>query len=81
MKKKIYVWATDKFTSSLHSFAGLKDKFVVVCDNWGQADVVEEWMRKEKVYSYINHGYELPRFSKKYYVCIKNYNECYAFKR
>lgn len=47
--KKKYVWATDKYTTSMHNFGGKKfiDKFVVVCDNQKQVDAVVSWMEKE----------------------------------
>lgn len=73
--KKIYVWATDKFTTAMDPYKKT-DKFVVVCDNETQAEAVEKWMEKEKIYKYINRGYSLPRFnSAKYFVSVRYFND------
>lgn len=82
--KKKYVWATDKYTTSMHDFGGKKfiDKLVVVCDNQKQVDAVVSWMEKEGIYSNINWAPYKPEFKgRKYSVSIMPYSECGAIHR
>jgi hypothetical protein len=60
--KKLYVTMTDKFMSGWGCATNKTNKFIIVCDNWEQAETIERNARKRSEMKYINICITKPRY-------------------
>jgi len=61
--KKIYVTMTDKFMSGWGMAQGKTNKFIIECDNWEQAEIIERNARKRSEMKYVNICTSKPRYN------------------
>jgi hypothetical protein len=72
--KKLYVTMTDKFMSGWGKAEGKINKFVVECDNWQQAEIIERNAKKRSEMKHININTRKPSGSK-YLVSLRSFDE------
>lgn len=60
--KKIFVTMTDKFLSGWGNATGKTNKFIIICDNWEQAQTIERNAQKRSEMKYINICINKPRY-------------------
>lgn len=75
MNKKIYVTMTDKFMSGWGMAANKKNKFIVVCDNWQQAETIQRNAEKRSEMKYINICAAKPRYGANVLETWKTFDE------
>jgi hypothetical protein len=73
--KKIYVAMTDKFMSGWGKATNKTNKFIIVCDNWAQAEIIERNAKKRNEMKYINICINKPRYSSNVVESWKNFDE------
>lgn len=71
----LYVTMTDKFMSNWGMAKDKINKFVVICENWEQAETIERNAHKRNEMKYININLHKPRYTDGYLVTFKNYDE------
>ena len=57
-----FVTMTDKFMSGWGGAEGKTNKFIVVCENWQQAQIIERNAKKRSEMRYINICMKKPRY-------------------
>ena len=62
MRNKFYVTMTDSFMSGWGKAQGKKNKFIVVCDTYEQAAIIERNAHKRGEMKYINICLNRPRY-------------------
>jgi hypothetical protein len=62
MSKKIYVTMTDKFMSGWGNAKNKTNKFIIECDNWEQAEIIQRNAQKRSEMKYINICINKPRY-------------------
>ena len=67
MNKKIYVTMTDKYMSGWGCAAGKIDKFVVACDSWSDAALIERNAKEREEMMYVSISFNRPYYPKKEY--------------
>lgn len=75
MEKKIYVTMTDKFMSGWGMAANKKNKFIVICDNWQQAETIQRNAEKRSEMKYINVCVTKPRYGANVLETWKTFDE------
>ena len=60
--KKIYVTMTDKFMSGWGMAKGKVNKFIIECDNYEQAKIIEKNAMQRSEMKYINICINKPRY-------------------
>lgn len=75
MNKKIYVTMTDKFMSGWGMAANKKNKFIVICDNWEQAETIQKNAEKRSEMKYINICTSKPRYGANVLETWKTFDE------
>lgn len=75
MNKKIYVTMTDKFMSGWGMAANKKNKFIVICDNWQQAETIQRNAEKRSEMKYINVCVTKPRYGANVLETWKTFDE------
>jgi hypothetical protein len=75
MNKKIYVTMTDKFMSGWGMAANKKNKFIVICDNWQQAETIQRNAEKRSEMKYINICLNKPRYASNVLETWKTFDE------
>ena len=75
MNKKIYVTMTDKFMSGWGMAANKKNKFIVICDNWQQAETIQRNAEKRSEMKYINICTSKPRYGANVLETWKTFDE------
>ena len=75
MNKKIYVTMTDKFMSGWGMAANKKNKFIVICDNWQQAETIQKNAEKRSEMKYINVCVTKPRYGANVLETWKTFDE------
>lgn len=75
MNKKIYVTMTDKFMSGWGMAANKKNKFIVVCDNWQQAETIQRNAEKRSEMKYVNICTSKPRYAANVLETWKTFDE------
>lgn len=73
--KKIYVTMTDKFMSGWGMAANKTNKFIIVCDNWEQAEIIERNAKKRSEMKYINICINKPRYGSNVVESWRNFDE------
>ena len=71
---KIYVTMTDKFMSGWGNADGLINKYIIVCDNYQQADIIERNAHKRSEMKYINIRRSVPNYGNGYLSSYENFN-------
>jgi hypothetical protein len=72
---KIYVTMTDKFMSGWGNADGLINKYIIVCDNYQQADIIERNAQKRSEMKHINIRRSTPYYGDGYLSSYENFNE------
>ena len=67
--KKIYVSMTDKFMSGWGDAKNKKNKFIVICDDWKQAEAIERSAQKRSEMKYINICIKKPYYNSNSVLC------------
>ena len=62
--KKLYVTMSDKFMSGWGNAVNKTNKFIIICDNWEQAETIERNAKKRSEMKYINICINKPRYNK-----------------
>ena len=75
-----YVTATDKFMSGWGLAKGKTNKVVVVCENWQEAEEVEEALHRRSEMKYINVRSSKPYYNNNYVISWYKYNKNARFK-
>lgn len=73
--KKIYVTMTDKFLSGWGMATNKTNKFIIVCDNWEQAETIERNAKKRSEMKRINICMNKPKYGKHVLETWKNFDE------
>ena len=68
MNKKIYVSMTDKFMSGWGCAVGKINKFIIECDSWSEASLIERNAKKRQEMRYVNIRFTRPYYNKKNYL-------------
>ena len=66
---------TDKFMSGWGMAANKKNKFIVICDNWQQAETIERNAGKRSEMKYINICVTKPRYGANVLETWKTFDE------
>lgn len=66
---------TDKFMSGWGMAANKKNKFIVICDNWQQAETIQRNAEKRSEMKYINVCVTKPRYGANVLETWKTFNE------
>ncbi len=66
---------TDKFMSGWGKAANKTNKFIIVCDNWEQAETIERNAKKRSEMKYINICMNEPKYGKNVVESWKNFDE------
>ena len=75
MTRKLYVCMTDKLMSGWGGAEGKINKYVILCDNWEQAEQIEAAAHKRPEMKYINVNIRRPYYSPaRYTVTVMHYN-------
>lgn len=72
---KFYVTMTDKFMSGWGHAANKTNKFIVICDNWEQAETIERNAKKRSEMKYINICANKPRYGANVLESWKNFDD------
>lgn len=73
--KKVYVTMTDKFMSGWGMAENLINKYIIVCDNYRQADIITRNAHKRPEMKYINIRSSFPSYGSQYLPSFENFNE------
>ena len=74
--KKLYVCMTDKNMSGWGMAKNKTDKYIIECDNWQQAEQIEEAAHRRPEMKYINININKPYYSPtNYTVTVEHYND------
>lgn len=66
---------TDKFMSGWGMAANKKNKFIVICDNWQQAETIQRNAEKRSEMKYINVCVTKPRYGANVLETWKTFDE------
>ena len=72
---KLYVTMTDKFMSGWAHARGMINKYIVICDNWDDAVIIEKNARKRSEMKYININITKPKNKPGYLLTFKKFSE------
>lgn len=72
---KFYVTMTDKFLSGWGHAANKTNKFIIVCDNWQQAETIERNAKKRSEMKYVNICVNKPRYGDNVFESWKTFEE------
>tara|TARA_R100000656_G_C3873371_1_gene112704 strand:- start:297 stop:530 length:234 start_codon:yes stop_codon:yes gene_type:complete len=72
---KYYVSMTDRFMSGWGLAKDKINKFIVICDNFKDAETIENLARKRSEMKYINICGHKPRNKSGYLLSFRNFNE------
>lgn len=71
-----YVTMTDKFMSGWGEAQGKINKLIFICDNYKQAEIVEQNAMARSEFKYINITTNKPHYSKqRYYAQVKTIDD------
>ena len=74
--KKLYVCMTDKYMSGWGRSENKINKYVIECDNWEQAEQIEEAAHRRPEMKYVNINIRKPYYSPAgYTVTMEHYND------
>ena len=75
MNKKVYVCMTDKFMSGWGISENKIAKYIIECDNWAQAEQIEEASHRRPDMKYVNININKPYYNPAgYTVTMEHYN-------
>ena len=72
---KFYVTMTDKFMSGWGMAKGKKNKFIVVCDTWQDAELIERNANRRSEMKYVNICTSKPRYGANVLESWRNFDE------
>ena len=72
---KLYVTMTDKFMSGWGHAREMINKYIVICDNWNDAEIIEKNARKRPEMKYININITKPKKKPGYLLTFENFSE------
>ena len=76
MNKKLYVCMTDKAMSGWGRSENKINKYVIACDNWQQAEQIEEAAHRRPEMKYINININKPYYNPaNYTVTVEHYSD------
>ncbi len=73
--EKIYVSMTDSFLSGWGNARGKRNKLIIECDTWQQAETIERNAKKRSEMKYVNVSSSRPRIASNVYPTWKTYND------
>jgi hypothetical protein len=74
--KEIFVSMTDKFMSGWGKATNKINKYIIICENWEQAEIIERNAKKRSEMKYINICLKKPNYnSKQYYISWNKFSE------